>query len=194
MHYFQKTSTGRKYRIRNEFIRVSDKILIRFEIGDLIWLRNSANGPKWIKGNIERKLGTVLYEIIARGWLIRRHVDQIRHRDDDHTPDSSTEPEVPPILPTNTEKSFPNKLNENLSSVSTTETVHPPVTSPARKDYPTHPTSPLFLDDSSTPNLADVRNDANASTDSSIENGLLVNVTCYYIIVIRSMEPRWSVV
>ena len=51
----------------------------------------------------------MLYELNARGCLIQCHVDQIRLRVDDHTPDDSNEiiPAnkelvVPPMLPTNT--------------------------------------------------------------------------------------------
>ena len=119
----------------------------------------------------------MLYEINARGCLIQRHVDQIRLRVDDHTPYITTEiipvnkePEVPTMLPANTERAFPNKLNENLSPVSTSAIVHSSVTSPVMKDHPTHPATPERH--SSNPKPGDVRNGANASTDSSAENVL----------------------
>ena len=85
----------------------------------------------------------MLYELNARGCLIQRHVDQIRLRVDDHTPDGSNEiipvnkePVVPPMLPKNTEESIPNKLNKNLPPVSTAASVHvcPPICHlPSRK-------------------------------------------------------------
>ena len=170
----KKLSTGRKHRIRNELIRVSDKMLRRFESGDLIWVRNYANGRKWIKGIVERELRPVLYELNARGCLIQRHVDQIRLRVDDHTPDDSNEiipvnkePVVPPMLPTNTEESIPNKLVKNLPPVSTASSVHPSVTSPLAKDN-AHLATPELVDHSSNSNL-DVRNGIDDSIDSSTE-------------------------
>ena len=45
-----------------------------------------ANGPKWIKGVVERITGPVSYGISARGYIVRRHVDQLRLRVDDENP------------------------------------------------------------------------------------------------------------
>ena len=149
-------------------------MLRRFESVDLIWVRNYANGPKWIKEIVERELGPVLYEHNARGCLIQRHVDQIRLRVGNHTPDDSNEiipvnkePVVSPMLPTNTEESIPNKLNKNLPPVSTAASAHPSVTSPLAKDN-AHLATPELIDHSSNCNL-DVRNGINASIDSSAE-------------------------
>ena len=141
---------------------------------DLILVRNYANGPKWIKGIVERELGQVLYELNARGCLTQCHVDQIRLRVDDHTPDDSNEIipvnkelVVPPMLPTNTEESIPNNLNKNLPLVSMAASVHPSVTSPLAKDN-AYLATPELVDHSSNSNL-DVRNGINASIDSSTE-------------------------
>ena len=165
-----KSSTGRKYRIRNELIRLSDKILRRFESDDLIWVRNYANGPKWIKGVVERQLGSVLYEISARGCFVQRHVDQLRLRVDDHILDNVADrkdPQSPTMLATNTDKPFPNKLNGNLSTDPNTATVLSPATSPVTKD---HPSLPEDVGNSFSPNLGDLGSRTSSSTDSSSEN------------------------
>ena len=70
--------------------------LRQFSIGDLVWVRNYANGPKWISGVVERSAGPVSYEICARGCLISRHVNQIRLRVAGDLPVSNSERMSPP--------------------------------------------------------------------------------------------------
>ena len=81
-----KPSAGRKWRNQNISSRVTGKQLRIFDVQNLVWVRNCSNGPKWIKGVTERKSGPVSYDVSVRGWIVQRHVDQIRLRVDDQIP------------------------------------------------------------------------------------------------------------
>ena len=59
---------------------------------DLVWMRNYANGPKWVKGIIERVASPVSYDVGIKGGIVKRHIDQLRLRvDDTHSPIDSQE-------------------------------------------------------------------------------------------------------
>ena len=51
-----------------------------FHRHDLVWVRNYANGPKWINGKVTSASGPVSYEIEVNGRIVRRHVNQLRKR------------------------------------------------------------------------------------------------------------------
>ena len=68
---------GRKSRLRSD---ENGDLVGRtrvFRVDDQVWLRNYANGPKWLKGTIVNRKGPVTYEIEVRGSLVQRHIDQL---------------------------------------------------------------------------------------------------------------------
>ena len=49
-----------------------------------MWVRNYANGPKWIKGLIERVASPVSYDVGVKGGIVKRYIDQLRLRVDNN--------------------------------------------------------------------------------------------------------------
>ena len=66
--------------------RVTDNRLRHLSRQDLVWVRNFSNGPRWVKGIVERVLSPVSYDIGLRGGIVKRHIDQLRLRVDDTNP------------------------------------------------------------------------------------------------------------
>ena len=58
--------------------RQCDKRVRSFGVGEVVWVRNYANGPKWIKGVVEKLNGPASYEVLVNGNMVHRHVDQVR--------------------------------------------------------------------------------------------------------------------
>ena len=56
----------------------NDKKMRFFDVGEVVWIRNYANGPKWIKGVVEKPNGPATYEVLVNGNMVHRHVDQMR--------------------------------------------------------------------------------------------------------------------
>ena len=52
----------------------------QIHLGDAVWIRNYANGPKWLMGTVIAKNGPVSFEVDVKGHVLRRHLDQIRYR------------------------------------------------------------------------------------------------------------------
>ena len=79
-----------------------------FEIGEPVYVRNYAQGPKWLAGHIQKCTGPVSFMVSLEGsasvW--RRHQDQLRKRLVKHTPVVDIDdPDLP--LPSMTEKAPP---------------------------------------------------------------------------------------
>lgn len=71
-----KPCTDRKSRLmaaKNE-----DKLTRSFVTGQIVWVRNYANGPRWVKGIVEKQNGPASYEVLVNGNMLHRHVDQMR--------------------------------------------------------------------------------------------------------------------
>lgn len=71
-------SQDRKARMMVTKNRQCDKKTRSFEVGEVVWVRNYANGPKWIKGVVEKLNGPASYEVLVNGNMVHRHVDQVR--------------------------------------------------------------------------------------------------------------------
>ena len=69
-----KPSCGRRKSMKDDTLE--SRTLRQFRANDLVWVRNYANGPKWIKGIIARAAGPVSYEVEVNGNIVKRHVDQ----------------------------------------------------------------------------------------------------------------------
>ncbi|XP_026054203.1 uncharacterized protein K02A2.6-like [Carassius auratus] len=55
-----------------------------FEVGDSVYVRNYAGGPKWIPAVVEGCTGPLSYKTaLGHGQTVKRHVDQIRNRSTD---------------------------------------------------------------------------------------------------------------
>ena len=82
---------------------------------DLVWVRNYANGPKWIKGMIERVASPVSYDVGVKGGVVKRHIDQLRLRVDNNIynpvdyKDLVREPSTPLREPTSEHKNILDK-------------------------------------------------------------------------------------
>lgn len=69
-HYLTTTKTDEKKPSRS------------FNDGQDVWVRNYASGQKWIPGSIISKTGPVSYTVsIDAGKQVKRHLDQLRHRE-----------------------------------------------------------------------------------------------------------------
>ena len=139
-----KPNKGRRWRMKNDKDFYANAALCQFSIGDLVWVRNYANGPKWISGVVERIAGPVSYEICARGCLISRHVDQIRLRVTDDLPVSNGERMSPtPETPTSDTSHVDmanDRMQETLLTNNTTPlSVHPTGIPPAVPGSPGNP-------------------------------------------------------
>ena len=82
-----------------------------------MWVRNYANGPKWIKGIIKRAVGPVSFDVEVNGNLVKRHVDQLRLRTNSLRPefDNTHISETDITLPTPMSSS--NEISNNEPSV-----------------------------------------------------------------------------
>ena len=119
-----KPSAGRKWRNQNFSSRVTGKQLRIFDVQDLVWVRNYSNGPKWIKGVIERKFGPVSYDVSVRGWIVQCHVDQIRLRVDDQIPlEESIFNDITPEVSFQEESVRQRSNDENVSDVMRNRTI-----------------------------------------------------------------------
>jgi len=54
-----------------------------FDVNSLIYARNCASGPKWLPGNVIRKLGRVTYYVRTDRGIWNRHQNQLQPRLDD---------------------------------------------------------------------------------------------------------------
>ena len=52
----------------------------QIHLGVSVWIRNYANGPKWLTGRVIGKDGLVSFEVDVKGHILRRYIDQIRYR------------------------------------------------------------------------------------------------------------------
>ena len=49
-----------------------------FRVGDLVYARNYATGPKWLPGRIGESSGNVLFTVVLMdGCQVRKHTDQL---------------------------------------------------------------------------------------------------------------------
>lgn len=65
-----------------------------FQSEDPVFARNYAQGPPWIPAVISRATGPISYEVTGPdGRVLRRHVDQLRHRTVTPTQMADEEPE-----------------------------------------------------------------------------------------------------
>ncbi|RWS19555.1 uncharacterized protein B4U80_08639 [Leptotrombidium deliense] len=81
---------GRSLRSRLDLLKpseIKDKKQITnarryFNFGDYVWIRMYQGNRKWIEGVIKRRNGNLSYEVEAKGKIMRRHIDQLRKRDE----------------------------------------------------------------------------------------------------------------
>ena len=59
----KKPNEGRKCRMKNENLSNADETIRKFQRLDVVWVRNYANGPKWVKGTVEKIIGPVSYKV-----------------------------------------------------------------------------------------------------------------------------------
>jgi len=54
----------------------------KFNIGDLVWVRNFREGKRWVPGIIKEKSGNVMYQVLIEGQNLtwRRHANQLKTR------------------------------------------------------------------------------------------------------------------
>lgn len=52
----------------------------RYKVGEAVFLRNYGRGPKWIKGNIEKIIGNMVYIIKTKFRKCKRHQNQLQPR------------------------------------------------------------------------------------------------------------------
>ena len=71
-----KFDAGRRSQLLNEENHEIGKIR-EFCRNEFVWVRNYANGPKWLRGMVTRRRGPVTYEIDVKGRFMQRHVDQL---------------------------------------------------------------------------------------------------------------------
>ena len=97
-----KPNRGKNKRIEKAktdgYLHTRTRLLCR---QDLVWVRNYANGPKWIKGMIERVASPVSYDVGVKGGVVKRHIDQLRLRVDNniYNPVEYKEPVREPSTP-----------------------------------------------------------------------------------------------
>ena len=74
-----------------------------FSVGDMTYVRNYGQGPKWVKGTIADTSGAYnfLVEVMLSGQLMRwkRHVDQLRNCYDTTGHGDSTADSTPSVSP-----------------------------------------------------------------------------------------------
>ena len=58
----------------------NSQIFRQIHLGDAVWIRNYANGPKWLMETVIAKNEPVSFEVDVKGHVLRRHLDQIRYR------------------------------------------------------------------------------------------------------------------
>ncbi len=79
-----------------------------FNLEEAVYVRNYANGPKWLPGVITALRGPLSYDVtLSDDRVIRRHVDQVRsrlgsHRPDAELPDDWLPDPTPPTSPAET--------------------------------------------------------------------------------------------
>ncbi|XP_043502770.1 uncharacterized protein K02A2.6-like [Polistes fuscatus] len=61
--------------------RVESEPSRAFTIGASVFARNFGQGSNWMPGEILQQTGPVTYEVRVGDSIIRRHIDQLRHRD-----------------------------------------------------------------------------------------------------------------
>ncbi len=60
-----------------------------FNLEEAVYVRNYANGPKWLPGVITALRGPLSYDVtLSDDRVIHRHVDQVRSRFGSHRPDA----------------------------------------------------------------------------------------------------------
>ena len=59
-----------------------------FQVDDLVLVRNTGKGPKWIEGTVEKQTGPLSFVVsLSDGRTVRKHTDQLRARlEGDHPP------------------------------------------------------------------------------------------------------------
>ena len=60
--------------------REPDRDTNKFQVGDIVWVRNFSGPEKWKPGEIVRLLGTATYEVQVGSQLYHRHENQLRSR------------------------------------------------------------------------------------------------------------------
>ena len=85
-----KPDIGRRVRCQQSQQKAQHDLHSRgrhFNLGQLVFVRNRRDGPRWIRGSIIKTQGPVSYLVrVASGDVWRRHIDDIR--DGCHSPQS----------------------------------------------------------------------------------------------------------
>ena len=69
-----------------------------FVIGDLVYVRNYGQGPRWLLGQVVEIAGSVVYTIqLEDGRRVKRHAEQLRKRQGKQQLSNSTELEASPV-------------------------------------------------------------------------------------------------
>ena len=104
-----------------------------FAIGETVYTRNYAQGPRWLPGTVVDTDGLVLLHIkVMDGRILRRHVDQVRPCSGKSLPVSDEETEHASLLGGN--NSTTGETNPQLPAPSTDDAdieTQEPVTEPA---------------------------------------------------------------
>ncbi|XP_054723056.1 uncharacterized protein K02A2.6-like [Uloborus diversus] len=109
----------------------------RFRTGDLVWVRNFRQGPKWIEGCILTQMGKIMCKVeTARGTWIR-HADQIRRRIGSSFEESSIKPR-PATASSNAgeEDAVPVVEEEKPGDSNEPPLLSPPSHNPVPKEHP----------------------------------------------------------
>jgi hypothetical protein len=63
---------------RDETIEENSNTKIReFEVGQSVYVKNYGNGPRWLKGTVEKRVGTCRYLVKWNEKLLMRHINQM---------------------------------------------------------------------------------------------------------------------
>ena len=79
----KKVNHGKEHQKHWYSLRVNQR---EFRVGDLVYARNYATGPKWLPGRIVESSGNVLFTVVLMdGHQVRKHTDQLIRRYVDST-------------------------------------------------------------------------------------------------------------
>jgi hypothetical protein len=63
---------------RDETIEENSNTKIReFQVGQSVYIKNYSNGPRWLKGTVEKRVGTCRYLVKWSDKLLMRHINQM---------------------------------------------------------------------------------------------------------------------
>ena len=84
-----------------------------FSIGEEVLVQNFRGEPKWLEATVVERMGPVSYKTQISEQVWKRHVDQMRNKSYNHTPDTRVNAPKPIVPNQNYEMPSPESLPKN---------------------------------------------------------------------------------